>query len=425
MSRRWRAAIAFLFAAAVACGEGDTRSQAVAPPLASPICVHEPGAPRQMVKECGEIASSGCFVLGADLVSNRSGAACLSLHDAANVDLDCAGHAISVVPAIAVKNVSGFRIHGCKITNERLFVVDIVGSRDGLIDHNDVRGGIHAADSDRLTLSSNELGSMYFQEYGRSSIVQDNIFALPPDPTGAIASPIYLRYGSSTQVLRNRVDGGWDGQHQAGADDGIVLEDEHGDRLEGNSFSNVYDCGVETLGLLADSVISNNVVQNAGICGIGGWYWNSWRGNRVTGNAVDASLQLFLFNRYGGLRPAGFDPEKKMPADAAIEFHDNVFEQNSFTNPQSTLPSSSIPVYAGMLYTPSTVFFPPVPGSREPGPGDFQLLNNVFRGNRFGTGTPAPAFGDAVVPGAVVDGGGNVCAVPPQHPYPLACSDER
>src|SRR2546430_798307 len=294
MSRRWRAAIAFLSAAAVACGEGDTRSQAVAPPLASPICVDEPGAPRQMVKECGEIASSGCFVLGADLVSNRSGAACLSLHDAANVDLDCAGHAISVVPAIAVKNVSGFRIHGCKITNERLFVMDIVGSRDGL-----------------------------------------------------------------------------------------------GDRLEGNSFSNVYDCGVETLGLLADSVISNNVVQNAGICGIGGWYWNSWRGNRVTGNAVDASLQLFLFNRYGGLWPAGFDPEKKMPADAAIEFHDNVFEQNSFTDPQSTLPSSSIPVYAGMLYTPSTVFFPPVPGSREPGPGDFQLLNNVFRGNRFGTGTPA------------------------------------
>ena len=38
-----------------------------------------------------------------------------------------------------MKNVSGFRIHGCKITNERLFVVDIVGSRDGLIDHNDVR----------------------------------------------------------------------------------------------------------------------------------------------------------------------------------------------------------------------------------------------------------------------------------------------
>ena len=422
MLREWRGAIASLLAAAMACGEGDARSQALAPPAAAPSCIDDPAAPRQVVKECGEIRSSGCFTLEADLVSGRGGSACLSVHDASNVELDCAGHTISPAPAISVRNIAGFRIHGCRIASTRLFVVDIVGSSDGRLDHNDVRGGIHAADTVRLTLSSNQLGSMVFQEYGTSSLIQDNTFALPPDPTAAIASAIYLRYGSSSQVLRNRVDGGWDGQRQAGADDGIVLEDERGDLVDGNTFSNVYDCGVETLGLLADSVISNNVVRNAGICGIGGWYWNGWRGNRVARNAVDGSLQLFLFNRYGGLRPAGFDPEKKMPADAAIEFRDNVFEQNSLDNPTGTLPSSSIPLYASMLYTPSTVFYPPVPGTRQPGPDDFQLRNNLFRGNRFGTTTPAPAFGDEIVSGAVIDGGGNVCGAPPEDRYPLACS---
>ena len=417
--------MALLSIAAATCGEGETGSQALAPPPASagpgPSCAGDPAAPRQVVKQCGEIASSGCFTLGADLVSNGGEAACLSLHDAVNVELDCAGHTISAAPAIAVRNVSRFRIHGCTITSTRLFVVDVAGSRDGLIDGNDIRGGIHAVDSDRLTLTSNRLASMYLQEYGTGATIQDNTYALPANPTTAIASPIYLRYGSSTRVLRNEVDGSWDGQHQAGADDGIVLEDERGDLIDGNTFSNVYDCGVETLGVVAGSVISNNVIENAGICGIGGWYWNSWRGNRVKGNSVDTSLQLFLFNRYGGLRPAGFDPEKKMPADAAIEFHDNVFEQNSFTNPQSALPSSSIPVYAGMLYTPSTVFFPTVPGTREPGPRDFELLNNVFTRNRFGTKTLAPAFGEEPVSGAVIDGGGNVCGHRPHEHYPLVC----
>ena len=433
MSREWRAAILSVLSLALAagCGEGETGSQAAAPPAAGPTCCAarpatgicgNPAVPHRVVSQCGEIKSPGCFTLGADLVSSRGGPACLTLHDAANVELDCAGHAISPSPALAVRKLSRFRIHDCKITGTQLFVVDIAGSSDGLIDHNDVRGGIHAADSSRLTLSSNDIGGMYFQEYGTDTTIQDNTFALPPNPTSAIASPIYLRYGSSTQVLRNKVDGSWDGQHQAGADDGIVLEDEHGDLIDGNTFSNIYDCGVETLGLISDSVITNNVIENAGICGIGGWYWNSWRGNRVAGNSVDTSLQLFLFNRYGGLRPAGFDPEKKMPADIAVEFRDNTFEQNVFTNPASTLTSSSIPLYASMLYTPSTVFLKPVPRTREPGADEFALQDNVFRGNRFGTVTQAPDFGDQPVPGVVIDGGGNVCGALPHDSYPLVCS---
>src|SRR5262249_49468518 len=114
MSRQWRA-IGSLLAAAMACGEGDPRSQAVAPPAAAPSCAGDPAATHQVVKDCGEITSSGCFTLEADLGSGRGAPACLVLHDASNVELDCAGHSISPSPAIAVRKVSGFRIHGCTI----------------------------------------------------------------------------------------------------------------------------------------------------------------------------------------------------------------------------------------------------------------------------------------------------------------------
>jgi copper-binding protein NosD len=380
-------------------------------------------APHHLVNQCGEIAAPGCYTLGADLLSSQGGPACLSLHDTANVELDCAGHAIAPASAITVDNLANFRIHGCKITNMQLFVVNIFRSSDGLIDNNDIRGGIHSSDSNRLTLSSNTVGNMYFQTYGTQMTIQDNTFVVPP--TVAIASPIYLRYGSFTQVLRNRVDGSWDGRPQAGADDGIVLEDEHDDRIDGNTFLNVFDCGLETVGLLSNSIISNNVIKNAGICGIGGWYWNSWRGNRVTANTVDTSLQLFKFNRLGGLRPAAFDAEKKMPADAGVEFHDNAFENNVFTSPKSNLPSSSIPLYQNMLYNRSTQSLPPVPGTRDPRPEEFRLQNNSFTGNQFGTVTQAPSFGSNSVPGAVIDGGGNVCGALPNNPYPLDCRGGR
>ena len=142
--------------------------------------------------------------------------------------------------------------------------------------------------------------------------------------------------------------------------------------------------------------------------------------HRIVGNSADNTLQLFLFNRRGGLRPAGFDSQHRMPADTAIEFHDNVFERNSLTHPSGNVASSQIPLYASMLYTTSAYPFT-VDGQRDPSDGEWNLMNNTFTGNQFGTSTPPPGFGNSEVRGAVVDGGGNVCATSQTTPYPLAC----
>ena len=224
--------------------------------------------------------------------------------------------------AIQITNVSVFHVHGCKLGTESLGF-SITGGSDGTVDGNDLLGGMQAVNAARLTIASNTIGNQVYVEYGLDVVVRDNTIAVRPGPD-ATSGMIFAQYGSGTQVLRNKMDGAWDGHNQRGADDGVILWDERGDVVDGNAISNVYDCGIETLGLIANTALSNNTIQHAGICGIGGWYYNSWRGNRTSGNSADGTLQLFDFNRLGGLRPAGFDPQHRMPADAAIEFHDRL-----------------------------------------------------------------------------------------------------
>ena len=73
-----------------------------------------------------------------------------------------------------------------------------------------------------------------------------------------------------------------------------------------------------------------------------------------------------------------------------------------------------------MLYSPGANIFT-VPGQRDPNKDEWNLANNTFTANQFGTATQAPSFGLDRVPGAVVDGGGNICGSPPATPYPLSC----
>jgi hypothetical protein len=42
-----------------------------------------------------------------------------------------------------------------------------------------------------------------------------------------------------------------------------------------------------------------------------------------------------VFTRYGGIRPAGFDPQHLLPADPGVPFENNVFDGNTLTNPTS------------------------------------------------------------------------------------------
>ena len=128
---------------------------------------------------------------------------------------------------------------------------------------------------------------------------------------------------------------------------------------------------------------------------------------------------MFRFLRFFGLRPAGFDDLHELRADTAVYFSDNVFDGNRLLNPSGDFSSSTIGVYSKLGYDGSIsgVF----PGERPPGPSDFVLTNNVFRNNDFGHLLTAPRFGAPIVPGLVIDGGGNVCNNVDGSAYPLAC----
>jgi hypothetical protein len=178
---------------------------------------------------------------------------------------------------------------------------------------------------------------------------------------------------------------------------------------------------VELSGTIGQISVSSNEVTRAGFCGIGGWYYLSLERSTISDNHVEQTGELLAFNRDGGLRAASSDPMTLRPADTAVLFRDNVFERNKYSNPTGysywgLLESSDIPVYDSLDY----VDYPP--GDRIPQPSDYLISNNKLTANDFGVDRPAPNFGtNPIVPGMIVDGGGNRCAQP-KSAYPLSCS---
>ena len=178
--------------------------------------------------------------------------------------------------------------------------------------------------------------------------------------------------------------------------------------------------GIETSGVIANATIANNRISNTGTCGIGAWYWNSLSGSTISGNTVEAAPTLFLFFRIFGLRQAGFDSLHELPADSAVLFNDNTFDGNRLVNPyvQAGDDSSIFWLYNQLSYSGSVSN---IPGERVARPSDFVVKNNTFRNNDFGKALSAPLFGTPVVPGVVIDGGGNVCKNDGGAGYPLVC----
>ena len=111
--------------------------------------------------------------------------------------------------------------------------------------------------------------------------------------------------------------------NKIGFDDGIVLGletdisiGESQDLVQNNTISNMYDCGIEGVGLVKNNTISNNKIDNTGYCGIGAWYSSSWQGNIISDNTVNNSPSLLTF--FFATRKYGAKPSKAY-------FTDNIF----------------------------------------------------------------------------------------------------
>ena len=126
-----------------------------------------------------------------------------------------------------------------------------------------------------------------------------------------------------------------------------------------------------------------------------------------------------------GLRPAGLDQNKRMPADKLAQFANNVFEGNRLAAPSiSSGGRTWMPLDASMGYSTSVSG---LVGEHGIASDQFDVRNNLFKNNDFGAGQIGPYFGLSPLPGAAVDEGGNRCVSPTgvtfpgEANYPISC----
>ena len=395
---------------------------------------------------CREITTPGSYSLAGNLVQppvSTQDAACLAIHDAVQVQLDCRLNTITAASVgiygvpISVTNVRNFSIRNCTLEG-RNWQLLVKNSSNGLIDGNTFGNdtsqqlsGVEFVSVDNTVVSNNIVDASFFQYLSNGNSFRFNKATCPVWTNRQICSTLFGSFsGANNTFDSNQIDGksGIEpSQYGNGADDGIVIQDEIGDVLANNIISNVWDAGIETAGNIVNAKIIGNSISNVPV-GIGGWYWNSWRNVAVINNTVGGAIMLFQFYRLFGLRPENWwdGVAYEGPADTAIYFEGNLFSGNQFVNALPASRSSVINVYDYLFYFNQSAYYQegPIAGTRIAQPSDFRLTNNTFTQNNFGRNQPPPSFFSSPLiftPGLIVDGGGNICA-PQPSPYPLVCN---
>jgi parallel beta-helix repeat protein len=385
-----------------------------------------------LITACQDITGPGSFVLVKDLVETQPNMPCLSIHDTHNVSLNCNSHTVTAstgypAPAISVANVDTFAIAHCTMllvpggAEGPIFLAS--ASSHGILTDNTF-GNLSQSqyvsfDSvDNTSLLGNRIYGSFQQYYSNGNVLQGNTAICPK---AQICSALFISVRGSTNTIdQNLIDG--QGSRLTvpyGADDGIVLQDETGDILSRNTIRNTWDEGIETVGNIANTKITSNVISSVVDAGIGGWFFNSWKNVTVANNSVSNTQELFDFFRVCGLRPQNWDG-RGAPADTAVYFEGNTFSGNRFIGTQPNLYTSYIPIFNNFDYSRFAQVCG-IPGERAAQPSDFVLDSNAFLQNDFGHVQLAPYFAAPIIPGEVVDKGGNICSNP-GNPYPLMCN---
>ncbi len=350
------------------------------------------------ITSCGEITSPGNYFLQNDLNGTNS---CLNIHDTHEVYVDCLGKKITANnplsgnSVINITNVNKFSLLNCTInpinvpSNQIPDNLYVLNSFYGTITNNTFIGyaPVRIQGSSNLQLSSNNfIKSFYQQDSSNNNIIENNRF----DSDFHGAGLIILNKGFGNTIKRNFADG------HGNFDDGIIIQSESSDTISENTLQNFWDCGIESTGLIRNTIITNNTIKKALYCGIGGWYWNSMQGNTYSRNRVDSSGTLFTFARRYAL----------LPGESFVYFTDNTFTDNVLTN------VNNMRGYATDIEMSQSSF-------GEVDRSKFVARNNIFSNNDFGTG-PGPYIEPR---SSIIDGGGNKCGPPSlsQLTSPLVC----
>jgi hypothetical protein len=142
------------------------------------------------VSACREITTGGTYALQKDLSSSLDGSACLSIHDASNVELDCAGHRITGPPPLELHNVQGFSVHDCQVLSPRGFFLEVANSSNGKLSNNTLRvpgstsesAIVDVSNSSALTFDNNTVFGSYQQNYSQKRVQEQSVRPRAPGP---------------------------------------------------------------------------------------------------------------------------------------------------------------------------------------------------------------------------------------------------
>ena len=359
---------------------------------------------------CGEITSPGYYVLSNNLTGTAPNA-CLNIHDVSNVYLDCQNKSVKVPGLITgqtivkVNNTNGFSLKNCLLSLTSIPTghipqsLSVSSSSQGVISGNNFsgKGLVNVGYSSNLDILNNIFNEAAYQQgLTNNTRIENNSFDWNYSGAGLIVSNTAFGTLIKNNVLNGKGTGTPSNAHQ-GFDDGIVIDNESNDIISGNTMSNFWDCGIETLGLIQNSAITNNTIKNASFCGIGGWYWNSLKNNTFSQNKIDNSGTLFTFNRRYSLKTG----------EDFVYFTNNIFTDNILTN------VNNVRGYATDIDM-NRSNWGEVPDDK------FVHSNATFINNDFGTG-PGPYISPRNI---IIDGGGNKCGAVSlgQGTSPVACN---
>src|ERR1019366_8509568 len=96
-------------------------------------------------------------------------------------------------------------------------------------------------------------------------------------------------------ILQNTLSGGYDGSGaNVGTDDGILLKNETGDTVQGNTINRFYDAGIEGVDAVTRTTLAANTITNVGVAGIGAYWCTNWTSNVIQANNVSQAPHMFL-----------------------------------------------------------------------------------------------------------------------------------
>ena len=322
------------------------------------------GAPGTAITACGTIVASGAYVLTQDLVAGSS--PCESFSNTSSIQLDCQGHFMF---GLALTNVTGATVQGCKVTDK----VTMTNVTSVTLSRSTVQSEVVVNQSSSVMIADNTLSSVRVMSASGVQVLRDAIA-----PQGVFYA-VEFKGGMNNQVLQSTITGGWTGAGETGADDGVLLENEAGDTIQGNTITSFFDTAVEGVDAVANTTIADNTGSNLGVVGVGSFWCTAWTNNIIRGNHISNAEGLGLFTYVTD----GFHCELTISPPALTG---NQFVGNVFRNTTNTL--------GAMLEVD-------MPGN---------VSGNLVQGNDFG-----PNGGPHLVPlSGFIDGGGNVCG--PMNP---------